>query len=319
MRIPHSVCKSVIFFEAFNTMETNACFNKEHHLHAIFGIIYLLTSLIASTGNGFLLYIVNRDPLKLFNKPTNVLNIFAALNHFFSGLIVLPLIGINSILTSQGIANEVAKLFENVLVSFVANNESMLLVILFLERYTAFVFPLSNRHYVTITRTKRLCTTTTITCLLFSCILFLGVSEYVFYPLTLSLFILLPCVLMIIVLIAGFCGLKRRTQVKPGNTSELALNQRKKKLNLQLRKYLNAATRGTISAILPLIFYCAVKFVGLSEAEFSTTSCYDLLNHISFVILFFSSVVTPIIVVWKIPAYSRSARHLWQRRKKGAI
>jgi len=300
-------------------METSACFIKEHHLHATFGIIYFLTSLIASAGNGFLLYIVNRDPLKLFNKPTNVLNIFAALNHFFSGLIVLPLIGINSLLTSQGIANEVAKLFENALVSFVASNESILLIILFLERYTAFVFPLSNRHYVTVTRAKRTCTAATITCLLFSCILFVGVSEYVFYLITLSLFILLPCFLMIVVLIAGFCGLKRKTQVKPGNTSELSLNQRKKKRNLQLRNYLKAATRGTISAILPLIFYCAVKFVGINEAEFSTTPCYDLLNHISFVILFSSSVASPIIVFWKIPPYRRSAKHLWQRRKKGAI
>lgn len=309
----------IIFFRAFNTMETGACFNKEHHLHATFGIIYLLTSLIASTGNGFLLYIVKRDPLKLFNKPTNVVNIFSALNHFFSGLIVLPLIGINSILTSQGIPNEVAKLFENVLVSFVATNESVLLVILFLERYTAFVFPLLNRHYVTITRARRICTSSTITCLLFSCILFVGVSEYVFYLLILPLFILLPCFLMMIVLAAGFCGLKRRAQVIPGNTRELSLNQNKTKRNLQFRKYLLAATRGTLAAVLPLVFYCVVKFVGLSEAEFSTSSCYDLLEHLSFVFLFFSSAVTPIIVFLKIPVYERSARHLWQRRKKGIV
>lgn len=300
-------------------METRACFNKEHHLHVIFGMIYLFTSLIASTGNGFMLYIVNRDPLKLFNKPTNVLNIFSALNHFFSGLILLPLIGINSILASQGIANDVAKLFENVLVSFVASNESVLLAILLFERYTAFVFPLSNRNYVTITRAQRVCTASTIACLLFSCILFTGVSEYVFYLLTLPLFVLLPCFAMMIVLAVGFCGLKRRAQVKPGKTNELSLNQHNKKRNLQLRKQLNAATRGTISAILPLIFFCVVKFLGLSGSEFSTTPCYGLLERISFVFLFFPSAVTPIIVFWKIPVYRRSARHLWQRRKKGAI
>lgn len=296
-------------------METSACFNKENYLHALFGIIYLLTSVIASTGNGFMFYIVNRDPLKLFNKPTNVLNIFSALNHFFSGLLVLPLIGVNSILTSQGIASEVAKLFQNVLVSFVASNESVLLVVLFFERYTAFVFPLSNRHYVTTTRTKRICTALTIICLLFSCVLFVGVSEYVFYLLILPLFILLPCFLMMIVLAAGFCGLRRRTQVKPGIRNELSPNQHKNKRNLQLRKYLNAATRGTIFAILPLIFYCAVKFLELSEAEFSSSSCFDLLEQISFVFLFLSSVLTPVIVFWKIPVYRRSARHLWQRRK----
>lgn len=294
-------------------METGVCFKKEHYLHAIFGTIYLLTSLIASTGNGFLLYIVKRDPLNLFNKPTNAVNVSIAINHLLGGLIVIPLIGVNSILKSQGTFSEVANLFQDVLVDFIVSNASALLLILFLERYTAFVFPLLNRQHVTIKRVKRVSTSLTITCLLSSCILFTGVPSNGFYLFFIPLFILLPCLVMMIILIAGFCGLKRRRKVVPG---ELSINRGKKKLNMQLYKYLVAATRGTVLTVLPLVFYCVVKFLAV---EFVKIPCYDLLQHLSFIILFVSAAVNPFVMFWKIPLYRRSARHIWQRRKKGVV
>lgn len=300
-------------------MGTDACFNKDH-LHAIFGIIYLLTSLIASIGNGFMLYIVKRDPLKAFNKPTNVLNISIAINHFLSGLIVLPFIGISDILKSQGILHEVAKLFEDVLVYFAASNASMLLLLLFFERYTAVVFPLLNRKHITIKRAQRICTSVTIICFLFSCILFTGVSHSAFYFVCLPLFILLPCLVMIILLVAGFCGLKRQAQVAVNNRSELPINQNKRtRRNSQLFEYLVYATKGTVSTVLTLVFYCVVKFLGFSGMEFSRTSCYDLLEHLSLVVLFVTAAANPIIIFRKIPVYSRSARHIWERRKKGVV
>lgn len=313
------LCLQVIFFSALTAMATGACFNKEYYLHVIFGIIYLLTSLISSVGNGFMLYIVKRDPLKLFNKPTNAVNISIAINHLLAGLIVLPLIGINSILKSQGMSNDVAKLFQDVLVNYVVSNGSALLLILFLERYTAFVFPLLNRQHVTIKRVKRISTSVTITCLLFSCILFTGVPQNVFYFVFIPLFILLPCLVMMFVLVAGLCGLKRRAEVAPGNKTEQSIHHNRKRRNLQLYKYIVAATRGTVLTVLPLVFYCVVKFLGFNEVEVLRISCYDLLEHLSFIILFVSSAVNPIIVFWKIPVYSRSARHIWQRRRKGVV
>ncbi|KAL9950562.1 hypothetical protein ACROYT_G043077, partial [Oculina patagonica] len=307
------------FFSTFTAMAKGNCFNKEYYIHVIFEIVYLLTALIASVGNGFMLYVVKRDPLKLFNKPTNVVNISIAINHLLAGLIVLPLIGVNSILRSQGLTNEVTKLFQDVLINYVVSNGSALLLILFLERYTAFVFPLLNRHYVTIKRVKRVSTSVTITCLLFSCILFTGVPQNVFYFVFIPLFILIPCLVMMFVLVAGFCGLKRRAEVAPGNKTEHSIRHNKKRRNLQLYKYLVAATRGTVLTVLPLVFYCVVKFLGLNEVEFISIPCYDLLEHLSFVILFVPAAANAFMIFWKIPVYSRSARHIWQRRKKVAV
>ena len=131
-------------------METKVCFIKEANLHLIFGIVYFLASLTASIGNGFMLYIARRDPLKLFNKPTNVLNVSIGLNHLIASLFVLPILGTNSVLQSQEIVNGVAELFQDVMVHFVVTNASVLLLVLFLERYTAFVYPFLNRKNATI-------------------------------------------------------------------------------------------------------------------------------------------------------------------------
>ena len=300
-------------------MATDVCFDKEHYLYVIFGVIYLFTSLIAIVGNGFLLYIVKRDPLKVLNKPTNVVNISMAINHLLTAIIVLPLIGVNSILKSRGMFNEVAKMFQDVSVNYVVSTGSILALILFVERYTAFVFPLLNRHHVTIKRVKLVTTSVTVTCFLFSCILFTGVPQNVFHIVFIPLFILLPCLVMTIILVAGLCGLKRRKEVAPGNKSEPSINHNKKKRNLQIYRYLLAATRGTVVTVLSLVFYCVVKLLGFNEGEILKTPCYDVLEHVVFTVLFVSAAVNPFIVLRKIPVYRRSARHIWQRRKKGVV
>ncbi|CAH3116507.1 unnamed protein product [Pocillopora meandrina] len=194
-------------------METNVCFINEDNLHLIFGIVYFLASLTASIGNGFMLYIARRDPLKLFNKPTNVLNVSIGLNHLIASLFVLPILGTNSVLQSQEIVNGVAELFQDVMVHFVVTNASVLLLVLFLERYTAFVYPFLNLKNATIERAKQICSSVTATCFFFSCILFTGVSEDIFYDITLPVFILLPCTVMTVMLAISFCLLRRRTRV----------------------------------------------------------------------------------------------------------
>ena len=299
-------------------METKVCLIKEANLHLIFGIVYFLASLTASIGNGFMLYIARRDPLKLFNKPTNVLNVSIGLNHLIASLFVLPILGTNSVLQSQEIVNEVAELFQDVMVHFVVTNASVLLLVLFLERYTAFVYPFLNRKNATIERAKQICSSVTATCFFFSCILFTGVSEDIFYDITLPVFILLPCTVMTVMLAISFCLLRRRTRVAQDITHDSqirVINPNRSKRNLQLRQYLKAATKGTILTVLPMVFYCVVKILGYSKLEFSSTSCYDLLEHMSFIVFFLVAVMNPVIVFLKIPVYKRSIRHLWDRRK----
>ena len=248
-------------------------------------------------------------------------------NHLFSALIVLPFLGINSILKGLSILQEPSHMvnyFEDVFVSVFVSNATMLALAMFIERSTAFVIPVLNRKYVTITRAKRICTSITGTCLLCSCILFTGIPQKVFYFVFLPLFILLPSLGFLILPVVGFYGLKRQARkvavAKERNEIQClscpSHNKKEKaRRNSQMYRYLFETTRMTITAIATLLFYCVVKFLEYSDVEYTRTSCF-VLEHLSFVLLFLPVVVLPVITFTKIPVYWRSARHLWRRRKK---
>ena len=300
-----------------------SCSDRDH-LHLTFGTTYLLFSLIASIGNSLLLYIVNRDPLRLFDKATNVFNISFTMNSLFAALVVLPFLGINSILKGQRIFQEppyVAKMFEDVIVSVFVSNATLLTLALCIERSTAFVLPVLNRKYVTITRAKRVCTSIAGTCLFVSCILFTGIPKKVFYFVFLPLFVLIPCQVLLVSPALGFYGLKRQERkVSTAKRNEQSLSRptdNKKenaRRNLQIYRFLFATTIFTMCAVLILVFYCVVKFLEYSDVEHSTTPCFELLEHLSFLFLFLTVVVSPVVTVWKIPVYRRTAKHMWRRR-----
>lgn len=304
-------------------MATRGCSNTDH-FHLIFGAIYLFFSFIASIGNGFILYIVKRDPLRLFNKPTNAFNIAIAYNYLFSAFIVLPFIGLKSILKSLHLFQElpdVVKLLEDFLVCFATSNLCLLFFAVFIERTTAFVFPVLNRKHVTMTRARRVCSSITGTCLLFSCIIFTGIPKNAFYVVFVPTFILLPCLGCLILPGVGFYGLKRQARkVASGNRNECLtcpMHNRKEKARrkLQINKYLLETSRTTLSVVIIWVFYCVVKFLE-SDVELAGTSCYELLEHLSFLLLFLPAAVNPIIMVRNIPAYWRSARHVWKRIRR---
>ena len=306
-------------------MAAGSCSDKDH-LHLVFGIMYLLFSLIASIGNCLLLYIVKRDPLRLFNKATNVFNIFLTINSLFSAVVVLPFLGIKSILQGQCIFQEppyVAKMFKDVIVSVFVSNATLLTLALCIERSTAFVLPVLNRKHVTITRATRICTSITGTCLLVSCILFTGIPKNVFNFAFLPLFVLIPCQVLLVLPAVGFYGLKRQERkVSASKRNKQCMSRptdskkEKAKRNLQIYRFLFETTIFTICAVLILVFYCVVKFLEYSVVEHSTTPCFELLEHLSFLFLFLTVVVNPIVTVCKIPVYRRTAKHIWSRRWK---
>ena len=306
-----------------NKMATESCANKDN-LHLIFGIIYLVLSPIALVGNGFILYIAKRDPLRQFNKPTNIFNNAIEIAHFLTALIVLPYIGINSILKSQHLLQESsdeANLFQDVLVGFVVSNGCVLYFAVFIERSTAFVFPVLNRKHVTMTRVRRTCMSITGICFLVSCILFTGIPKNYFYVVFLPLFILLPSFGFLLLPAAVLYALKRQAlKVSVAKRNECltcpAHNRKEKaRRTSQINRYVLETLRVTFSTMIIVVFYCAVKFLEVRHAQFSTTfCCYERLEHTSYLLLFVPIALNPIILVAKIPVYWRAAKHIWNRR-----
>ena len=303
-------------------MATGGCSNKDH-LNIAFGSIYLFLAVIASVEQGFFLCVVKRDPFRQFNKPTNIFNTAIGINYLLGALIGLPLIGIHRILKSQHVLKEpsvVVKLFEDFFVCFLASNGIMLAFALSIERSTAFIFPVLNRKHVTMTRVKRTCTVITGICFLLSCILFTGVPHNIFYFMFLPLLILLPSLGLLVLPIAGFHALKRQARkvdaAKRDERLSCPTNNRKDKTrrDSQMYRYLLQTTMFAISIVTPLVFYCVVKILKFSDADFVNTSCFTLLEHLAFLLLFLLAVVSPVVFMRKIPIFWRSVRHIWKRR-----
>ena len=303
-------------------MATGGCSNKDH-LNIVFGSIYLLLAVIASVEQGFIFYVVKRDPFRQFNKPTNIFNTAIGINNLLGALIGLPLIGIHRILKSQHVLKEssvVVNLFEDFFVCFLASNGIMLAFALSIERATAFIFPVLNRKHVTMTRAKRTCAVIAGTCFLCSCILFTGVPHNKFYFIFLSLLILLPSLGLLASPMAGFHALKRQARkvdaAKRDERLSCPTNNRKDKARRESQIYRNLlrTTTFAISIVTPLVFYCVVKILKFSDADFFNTLCITLLEHLTFVLLFLPAVVSPAVFMRKIPIFWRSVRHIWKRR-----
>lgn len=300
-------------------MSRGKCLNKDD-LHLAFGIFYLCLSPIATVTNSFMLYVARRDPHRQFNKPTNVFNLGIARIYVFTALIVLPFIGIDSILQSQHLSPEginAAKLFQDFLVCFVISSGCVIYLVISIERSTAVVFPVWNRKHVTVRRARILNTTITGICLLFSCILLTGIAPKYFYFAFIPIFVWLPCLGLLILPAVGLYALKRQARkiVATMQTECLtceAYNQKEKaRRNAQIRRYLLESLRVTITSIIILGFFTVVKILEMTRLELS---CDELLEHLSYTILFVPVTLNPIILLKKIPAYWKAAKHIWNRR-----
>ena len=302
-------------------MTTQICLDK-NGLYFGFGVTYLFVSIVASIEQSFLLYIVMRDPLRLLNRPATLLNITVATIHLFAALIVLPYIGVFSILRSQDVVKEsskLTKLFEDFMVCFFVSATTLLVLVIFTERSIAFAFPIFNRKHVTTKRVKRLCFGIVVTSVLFSGILFTGVPKNIFYLVFFPVLIFLPTLGLLVLPIGIAYGLKQQATkvetVKRNDSlsiqSPISNRKGNSQRQAQICKNVATATGWTILAIAHVISFSVVDFLEFSNAEFSQRiPCLLLFKHLSYLNIFLPLVVAPVVCVMKIPVFLRSAKHI---------
>ena len=288
--------------------------------------MYFFVSIVASIEQIFLLYIVIRDPLRLLNKPATLLNITVATIHLFAALVVLPYIGVISILRSQDIVREpsnLTKLFEDFMVCFFVSATTLFVFAIFAERSIAFAFPILNRKHVTIERVKRFCFGIVVTSVLFSGILFTGVPKNIFYLVFFPVLIFLPTLGLLILPIGIAYGLKQQATkvetVKRNDSLSTQSPTTTRKGNPQRKppicKNVAIATGWTILAIAHVTSFSVVDFLEFSDAESSQRiPCLLLFKHISYLNIFLPLVIAPIVCVMKIPVFLRSAKHILKLR-----
>lgn len=293
-------------------------------IHTTFGIIFLVIGFVASAGNTFILYVVKRDPLKCFNKPTNVFNIALTMAHLFAGMTVLPLTGVLNILrgqrsTEKSLSSAVVDL-EEFLVNFIVATATVLLFTISTERCVAALHPRLNRKWLTLKRAKVVSTTASVTCFLFCAIMFLPISKASFYMVYLHIFILLPVCGILTSCAARLRNFKKQARVSAINSglpiAQMFARETRKRSSQMVYKLLVTLFSILLPVLLSLFLFYAIRLVEITcnDAGCVNERWFVVLSNVVLILLFLSAALNPHVLVLRIPEYSRSIRHILRLR-----
>ena len=289
-------------------------------IRTTFGIIFLVIGLVASAGNTFILYVVKRDPLKCFNKPTNVFNIALTLAHLFAGTVVLPFTGVLNILrgqrsTEKSLSSAVIHL-EAFLVNFIIATATVFLFTISTERCVAVLHPRFNTKWLTLKRAKVVSTTEAVTCFLFCAVMFLPISKTSFYMVYLHIFILLPVCGILTSWAARLRNFKKQARVSAINSglpiAHMFASATRKRNSQLVYKLLVTLFSILLPVLLSLFLFYAIRLVEITACDDGCVkkTWFVVLSNVVLMLLFLSAALNPHVLVLRIPEYSRSIRHI---------
>ncbi|XP_022782161.1 5-hydroxytryptamine receptor 2A-like [Stylophora pistillata] len=291
--------------------------NSNKDVYTVFGVIFILIGLLASLGNTVVLYVVKRDPLKCLKKPTNVFNIALTVTHVFVGMIVSPFTGILNIFRGNNPENPLPSAVVN-LEAFTQNivigTATLFLCAISTERCTAVLRPHFNKRWLTQQRAKFVSISAVASCLVFCSLLFLNISKTFFYMIYLHVFILLPVCGILISCTARLRNFKKQARVSVINSglpvAQIFASETRKRNSQMVYKLLVTLFSILLPILSALFLFYAVKLVEITCDNCFTKRWFIVLNNMSLVSLFLSSVFNPVVILRRIAEYSRSIRHI---------
>lgn len=297
--------------------------NANKDVRTIFGIIFLIMALVAAVGNTFIIYVVKRDPLKCFKKPTNVFNIALTVAHLFAGVIVLPFTGVLNILRGQraeksALPSAVIDL-EAFLLNFLVGTATLLLFAISTERSTAVLRPRFNNKWLTLKRAKVVSSVLVVSCFVFCALIFLAVSKTFFYMVYLHVFILLPACGILASCAARLRNFKRQARVTAINSglpvAQIFARETRQRNSQLVYKLLVTLFSILLPVLFSLFLFYSVKIIEVTcDNDCSNSRGFVVLSNVALVLLFLSSALNPVVIVSRITEYSKSIRHILRIR-----
>lgn len=296
--------------------------NTNGDIRTTFGIIFLVIGLVASAGNAFILYVVKRDPLKCFNRPTNIFNIALTAAHLFAGIIVLPFNGVLNVLRGQRPDKSIPPVvvdLEALLLNFVIGTATVFLFTISTERSTAVLYPHFNKKWLTLKRAKVVSITAAVTCFVFCALLFLPVSKIFFYMVYLHVFILLPACGILASCAARLRNFKKQARVSAINSglplAQMFVRETKKRNSQLVYKLLVTLFSILLPVLFSLFLFYAVKIIEITcDDDCLMERGFIILSNVALMLLFLSSALNPLVLISRIPEYSRSIKHILKTR-----
>ena len=299
---------------------THGMKNPNAGILTISGVIFLIIAVIASLGNSFILYVVKRDPLKCFNKPTNVFNISLTMAHLFAGVIVLPFVGVLNILRGQFpktlIPSGVIKL-EAMLVNFNIGVATLFLFAISTERCTAIILPRFNKKWLTLKRAKTISFTAAVSCFVFCLLLFLPISKNFFYIVYVHVFIFFPACGILASCAARLRNFKKQARVSVINSglpvAQLFARETRRRNSQLIYKLLVTVLSILLPVLISLFLFYAVRIIEATCEDCSNRKWFIILSNVTLIFLFVSSAFNLLVFYSRIAEYSRSIRHIFRK------
>lgn len=294
--------------------------NPNTDVFTISGAIFLIIAIFASLGNSFILYVVNRDPLKCFNKPTNVFNISLTMAHLFAGVIVLPFAGVLNILRGERpeivIPPAVVKL-EAFLVNFNVGAATLFLFAISTERSTAVIAPHFNKKWLTMKRAKTICYTAATSCFVFCLVLFLPGSKTFFYIVYLHAFIFLPACGILASCAARLRNFRKLARVSVINSglpvAQLFARETRRRNSQLIYKLIVTVFTILLPVLIALFLFYALRLIEISCEGCLEKKWFIILSNVALIFLFLSSPFNPLVLYSRIVEYSRSIKHIFRK------
>lgn len=294
--------------------------NQDAGIFIVCGILLLIIAVIASLGNSFILYIVKRDPLKCFNKPTNIFNMSLTMVHLFVGALASPFAGVLNILRGQSfeisISSTVSKV-EAVLVNFAVGAATLLLFAISIERSTAFILPHLNKKWLTLKRARNISLTATASCFVSNLLLFFPNSKTFFYFVYLHVFIFFPACGILASCAARLRNFKKQARVSVIDSglpvARLFVHEARRRNSQLIYKLLVTVFSILLPVSMSLFLFYTVRIIEIRCEECLNRKWFWILSNVTLIFLFLISALNPLIMYTRISEYSRSIKHVFRK------
>ena len=279
----------------------------------IFGVVYLLVSVITVVENSLVIFAIWKDPLKVLRtSPTNFILLSLAIADLIVGLIVAP--GIAAWFLRLGTMEKDPWYFQSILLIFTS---ALLIVsvghVLFLtvDRYYALATPLKYRTKITKRRVLITSSGMWICCICYAIVSSI-IQQYfpVMWLIAIVVMLSLAEWVYILYLITLRCLMKHsRARIMAENSqSNVALcYQREKKV-----------FRVIVSVI--FVFDCCITpWIVAQFVLYFCKPCYDyhgvvvVCQSVTMIFLFVNSALNPLLYCWRFSKFRATFKHFWNK------
>ena len=303
-------------------MNSGVAQDFKSRIFIITGAILLLFAVLITISNGFLLFVIYKNPLRTFRNATTVLVISLGVTDFLTGCVTAVDVGISHIL--EGLAIQKLLLQAKIISQITVRGSVLILTVFAVERFIAVAFPYTYRVSITVRKTAIGCAFCWVLAIV-SSFLELAVDRNLYDVIFFYITFILPLAAMCFTYCATCC-LMRTTVYRQRGGSDNKHGERgttrKGKMSTQLakmqKKLMKTASLLIIVFALSFVPFWSFTTIGRYCKGCTEQKWFIAGYRLSIPILYSNSALNPLLYAWRMPPYRRSFQALFGKKQNCA-